>query len=344
MIVGHGDDAFAYPFEIKEDFSSNVPFLNSSSKIIEQLQGRCASVSHYPDPSYRNLRLQVADHHGVSASQVLITNGSAEAFYLLAHFFARQRALIAIPSFAEYEDACWLYHHSLEYEHLTRIADSSLSNKDTVWLGLPNNPDGYMLPQDRLKRWVELFPQTFFIVDTAYRELSSESYDTSEWVHHFPNWIEVHSLTKTFAIPGIRLGYILASDSIIESVEQYRIPWSVNALAVEAGLYIMSHYKELQPPLSELLLGVRDLYNRLFSIEGVRLSKSSTSFLLGELSWGNSLDLKNFLAERYVCLIRSAHNFRGLSDKHFRVATRTPQANALLAHGISEYLRSTASI
>lgn len=344
MILGHGDDAFAYSTEIVENFSSNVPFLNSADKIIRHLQDKCHTISHYPDPSYRELRALIAHRHKVSSSHILLTNGSAEAFYLLAHLFAKQKTLIATPSFAEYEDACNLYHHEIDAIPYSELGKVEFSVYDTFWLGLPNNPDGYMLAKEQLERWIGSNPRTHFIADTAYSELSVGRYDTSLWIDRFENWIEVHSLTKTFAIPGVRIGYIVASPSIIEALERFRIPWSVNSLAVEAGGYILEHYTDLLPPLERLIGLAQQLMQQLSKIEGVEVYPSTTPFFLARLPWGSSLELKDFLVQEYGYLIRSAHNFRGLEERYIRIAARDENANKTLVQGIAQYIKQNRTL
>ena len=161
MIVGHGDDRYSYGGLVRYDFSSNVPYRNHAGEIIDYLSGRLESLTHYPDPQAKELRELLAQHWRLDPDWLLVTNGSTEAFYLLAHLFAGGKTLITVPSFAEYEDACQLYRHHLTYIPTSDIASQS-TPADLLWSALPNNPDGDITHRTGLLNYCSAHRETPF--------------------------------------------------------------------------------------------------------------------------------------------------------------------------------------
>jgi threonine-phosphate decarboxylase len=98
MLTGHGNDLYDYPDNIRCDFSSNIPYRNASETIADYLKNRINAICNYPDPNARKLTSQLADLYAVSPDNILVTNGSAEAFYLLAHFFQNRKSKMRMPA------------------------------------------------------------------------------------------------------------------------------------------------------------------------------------------------------------------------------------------------------
>ncbi|MGL5563408.1 MAG: aminotransferase class I/II-fold pyridoxal phosphate-dependent enzyme [Tannerellaceae bacterium] len=329
MINGHGNNLHAYKGKIKYDFSSNIACNHKSAPILKHLETKLSCINNYPDPNVTELTDKIAAFHGVPAQQVLVTNGSAEAFYLLAHLYQQQHTLICIPAFAEYEDACKLYRHQLSFAALKDFPTVDLHPYKTVWLATPNNPDGYFTDKAAIRTVAAKYPDTTIILDEAYSGLCSGVHAAST-ENEPSNLISIHSLTKLFAIPGIRLGYIIADEAVIAQLHEMRPPWSVNALSQEAGVFIMDHYETLLPDFKELQVEVAFLVDAFAKLDGITIYPSSCNFFLCRLSKGTAADLKAFLIETHGILIRDASNFRGLDTHCFRVAVQSREANEAL--------------
>lgn len=356
MINGHGNNLYHYKEGvIKLDFSSNIAFNNKSDLIIEQLKGNLGSIKNYPDPCVKNLSGKIAEHHKLLFENVLVANGSAEAFYLVAHFLANSstqsvsstqqitqcNTLIHTPAFAEYEDSCTLYNHNLSFAPIFTFAEENFSNFKSVWLGLPNNPDGFITNfKDVIEKCNE-FASIFFIVDMAYNELCTSVSDgvCERGVCELPkNLILINSLTKSFGVPGIRLGYILACKEIIEQLSNMRPPWSVNSLSISVGEYIMDNYNELIFNRDELIGESLFLQRELGNIASIEVIPSGCNFILCRVCNGKSAaELKEFLVENFGILIRDASNFRGLGVEHFRVAAQCRESNIKLVNALREF-------
>lgn len=335
MITGHGNNLYQYQGQIRHDFSSNIAFNQMADDILSFLREKIGSLKSYPDPEARALTRKIAEHHGVDPQCVVVTNGSAEAFYLIAHLFQGAKTAICIPAFSEYEDACALHKHSCSFVPVSQFKDNDFSSYRSVWLGNPNNPDGALTPQKEILRQCKESPETFFIVDYAYMKLTDSSAEI-EIVDHTPkNLIQIHSLTKLFGIPGVRLGYLIAPSQIATKLSSMRPPWSVNSMALDAGEYILDNYNRLLPDIQELTTESILLQSRLAENPFIEVYPSSCNFFLARLKKGTAKWLKEALIDRSGILIRDASNFRSLDQTYFRLSAQRRETNNELVTAIN---------
>lgn len=339
MIHGHGSDLYKYKTNIIADFSSNVWYKGLPTGLLEHLKNNLHKIIHYPEPDAAELASNIAKIHHVITENVLITNGATEAFYLIAQLFQNFNSFIAIPSFAEYEDACNVYSHNIIFiDNCENVINESFDDNTLLWIGNPNNPDGKVFSKNEILELCNCNKNSFIIVDEAYGDLCYNFESSIELLNQCKNLIIIRSLTKAFAIPGIRLGYILASTEIISKIKTIKMPWSVNTLAIEAGLFITKHYHELLPNKNVLEEECIAFYNLLKNLKHVNIHPSKCNYFLLELEKGNANELKAFLIENYGLLIRDASNFKGLTVKYFRVALQSPENNTKLIEGIKNYI------
>lgn len=337
MLTGHGNDIYDFADKITGDFSSNIPYKNCGEQVAAHLRQKMHLIGNYPDPNAAALTRQIARHHGISAENILVTNGSAEAFYLLAHLFSGEPSTIAIPSFAEYEDACTLYRHKLSFFPVADFSSASSFECKTVWFAVPNNPDGEIIAPETIDNLCRTHRHTFFIADNAYGELCPACRPIVPLHARNSNFISVHSLTKTFAIPGLRLGYIVAHETIIKQLQPLRTPWTVNALALEAGGFVMRNYSRLLPDSQALCRESAEFQQQLALVPQLEIVPSRGNYFLVRMKTGTAAHLKSYLIENHGLLIRNADNFRGLSAQHFRLSVQESAMNARLIEALKQY-------
>lgn len=335
MQTGHGNDIYNYPGAIRCDFSSNIPYRNASETIADYLKSRMDTIRNYPDPSSRKLTTQLADFHAVSPDNILVTNGSAEAFYLLAHLFQHRESVIPYPTFSEYEDACHAYRHRISFLPVESLQDSVHFNANTVWFGVPNNPDGTIVNNDAISRFCSENPHTSFIVDAAYDDLCPRNESVKSLQGRFRNLITVYSLTKTFGIPGLRLGYIIAGQQVIDVIRSLRPPWSVNALALAAGSFIMENRDRLLPDAVSLCAESARLQQEISALPQFEVTASPSNFFLVKMKERTAAELKYFLIDNFGLLIRDASNFRGLTPQYFRISVQEEAWNRQLIEALN---------
>ena len=156
-------------------------------------------------------------------------------------------------------------------------------------------------------------------------------------VKNNPNLILIQSISKAYNIPGIRIGYLVASPEIVNEVNKYIIPWSINAIALEASKYILIHPAQFTLPIRKWQRETAELIYQLNKFDNLEVIPSSTTFFLVRLKKGTAAELKKFLWEKYGILIRDASNFRGLDETYFRLSTQTTAENQVLIDAIREW-------
>ncbi|SDF49022.1 pyridoxal phosphate-dependent aminotransferase [Chitinophaga filiformis] len=340
MINGHGDDRYLFNYNIVADFSSNVYYKGFSQELSSHLMDCLYKINNYPESNAQRLQVALADWHRLTPAQVLVTNGATEAFYLVAHAYRRKSATIVIPAFAEYEDACHTNDLQISYVHWDELHPHTFFGTDIVFLGNPNNPTGAVLDRLTILHLVERNPEIIFVIDEAYIDFTTDAISLVTYIRLYPNLIIIKSLTKTYSIPGLRLGYILSNENIINHILPSKMPWSVNALAIEAGLFITRNRHDMSFPVSTLTLDTQALINGLNALGNISIGKTHTNFFLCKTDKGTAADLKQFLLRTAGLLIRDASNFKSLTPQHFRIATQRPEQNALLIKGIKAWMES----
>ena len=340
MIVGHGDDSYLYGKELRANFSSNVYPHADLSRLKAYLAGRIDCIGSYPEPAPQRLEARLAECRGVDAGNICVTAGITEAIYLIASVFGAIRTAVVQPTFSEYADACLMNGHRVVSLYQWPDADApSREHIRLLWIGNPNNPTGEVRDKLCLSELVDANPDTIFVIDQSYEAFTRELLFTPAEAACRRNLILLHSMTKRYAIPGLRLGYISGSESLLSLVRAHRRPWSVNALAIEAGMFLADEERshKLQG-LSEYLQETERLRRRLIGLGGVDVYPTDVHFMLCCLRVGRASALKDYLAASHGLLIRDASNFPGLDSRFFRIATQSAEANAWLLDGIAQFL------
>lgn len=335
MLYGHGDDAFRYGNKVKMNFSTKVYQGADLSDLKTHLMQHFEVVSHYPEPEPRELERLLAAQLGVPESTVMVTNGATEAIYLVAQLYKGWASVIPQPTFNEYEDACKAFDHLISYE-MTDELDVLPENR-LYWLCNPNNPTGNVLLKSLLNHIIRQNPRYVYVLDQSYADYTlSPMLEPVEMTDCY-NLLLIRSLSKKYCIPGLRLGYIFSSPIIIDRLRQIRQPWTVNALAIEAGKYLVEKDPTMIPDLRAYLAEAQRLRERLSAISGVMVMNTHTHFMLVNIDFGNTQHLKKWLVDNHGILIRDASNFRGLDNHCFSVTAQTPEEDDALVEAIQKY-------
>ena len=327
MIEGHGDDLYKYD-GIKMNFSSNTNCYADLKPLEQHLKTVLEkAIASYPEPQPKRLEALIADRSGILPEEVCVTAGATEAIYLIAQTFKGSKSVIPQPTFSEYADACHIHNHIVSL-------GATLEGARLVWMCNPNNPTGKVIPKDTLKETISISKETFFVIDQSYESFTLCPLLTDKEAVKMGNLLLIHSMTKRYAIPGLRLGYIVGDKELLGRVRAQRMPWSVNSLAIEAGIFLTYSGEEKPVPLQES----QRLRNKLNEISGIETFDSDTHFFLARLTNGKASDLKEYLARQQGILIRDASNFPTLDQNYFRIAARTPEENDFLIETIRKFL------
>ncbi len=339
MLNGHGNSRLDLTHPVKIDFSSNVWHTSLNEKLYAHLKEELSKIVNYPPVDAGDLQQLISQYHGLADGQVCVTNGATEAFYLIAHAFQSKNSAIFIPSFSEYQDAAELYRHSIRFCSESK-SNANLDGIDLVWIGNPNNPDGKMMSAGYIKKLLEKYPAATFVIDEAYGEVCDAFESAVDLIDQYDNLIVVKSMTKQCVIPGLRLGYFLSNANLVQKIAAFRMPWSVNSLAIAAGHYIFNHYELFDIDTHSLKMESKALQAALRNIGGIEVTDSETNYFLCRLEKGTAAHLKDYLLKNHSILIRDASNFEGLDSSYFRVSIQGDIPNQLLKRAIKEYMKN----
>lgn len=334
MLKGHGDDIHNYKREIVSNFSSNIYGKQDLSALQQHLCSNIGLIHSYPEPDASSLTRLLAEKHCIGNENICVTNGATEAIYLIAQTFTNRNSSIVVPTFSEYEDACTIHNHTLSFiQHPDEIDNEA----ELVWICNPNNPDGTAYDLDYLTGIVKKHSDTIFLFDQSYGHFTDRQVWDIEEATQYTNVILIHSMTKQYCVPGLRLGYITGHSELIRQISERRMPWSVNGLATEAGKFLIGNEVRL-PDIHAYLRETKRLQKKLSELPGITVSPTCTHFFLCRLEKKEAADLKSWLIDNYGILIRNAANFRGLDAHHFRIAAQSPEENEVLLKAIREWI------
>lgn len=322
----HGNDKYNYNGKIAADFSSNVWCRPMPPFFFSELQKSLFSVADYPHPHAADFAEFLADFHQFNAENVFVTNGSVEAMFLLAQAFAGEKSAIVYPCFSEYEMACARFDHQLSFFPNQQFLSADFTGFDLVWLGNPNNPDGKTFSVLEIENLLTANPSVLFIIDEAFDHLCVGFESSVQLLKKFENLVIIRSFTKAFAIPGLRLGYVVAPARIIGKIRKVSIPWSVNSLAISAGKIILENYNAFSPDKNELKRLAGYLLSGLARFPQLSVTPSGTNFFLVKMENRPASALKQFLATQHRILIRDADSFRGLDKTYFRLSVQPEES------------------
>ena len=342
MIKGHGDDTYQYSRPIVANFSSNI-YSHADLRALKDYLKECLDViGSYPAPVASHLEAVLAQQLHIAPEEVLVTSGATAGIYLLAQAFAGSRSAVLQPTFNEYADACRMHGHRVKSLFLLPSAREDYRLPEDVrmlWLCNPNNPTGQVIPLEELRLLLRQNPQVLFVIDQSYEDFTLKYLLTEREALECGNVLLLHSLTKRFAIPGLRLGYLTGDARLLQRVRSHQMPWAVNALALEAGEWLLRQGGCCVPvSLNAYRKETARLRERLLALGALEVWDSDTHFLLVRLRMGRAAALKEWLMQEKGILIRDASNFEGLDDSYFRIATQDPEENDLLVEGIAEWL------
>lgn len=337
MIEGHGDDSYKFSRPITANFSSNVYGRADLSLLKAHLCRRIEAIGNYPEPEPYTLEARMAARYHLPDNAVCVTNGATEAIYLIAQTFRGTNTAVLQPTFSEYADACRMHGHRVSSLYqLPKAQDGYRLPEDIrmFWLCNPNNPTGTVADKEYMCGLVEHNPQVCFIIDQSYEYFTLCPLFSPAEAAEYPNVLLLHSMTKRYAVPGLRLGYVTGNPGLLARLRTNRMPWSVNQLAIEAGLFLLENDVPNPLDVAACLQETARLHAALEAIGGLDVWPTQTHFMLVQLRFGKASALKDYLAEEHGILIRDASNFVGLNEHFFRIATQTPEENDRLVAAI----------
>ena len=328
------------------DFSENTnPFgppafikdLNSDQLV--------SSIKAYPDPNVTDLTERLAFTNKVPKETILVGNGAAELIYLIAQLFENKHVAIVEPAFSEYREACEAFGcditsivlpppWKLDVEKVT----STFSKIEALFICSPNNPTGVQYTEKEIIFLLEEAEKAgvYIILDEAFYDFSEEGVGLARLQRNFSRFIILRSLTKMFAIAGIRLGYLIADKNIIKKVSRYQPTWSVNGIAQHIGLKLLDERSFVTNTVENIHIERRRMTQLLQELDYIVSDSSVNFYLLGEETRIDLMPLFMFLVDKGI-IARHTYNFSGLNGAYLRFAVKDRLSNNHLLAALSEW-------
>lgn len=371
----HGGNIFQFaheqriePYEVV-DFSANINPLGPSQRGLDALNSQLRYISHYPDATNDDVLNAIADTYGMDKHQITVGNGAAELLYAICRLPGYTGAFVPAPGFSEYKEALEaskipvrdIFYRPREddngkpyfevpYLALETFA-AELKGQDgriIVFLGNPNNPDGTLLDKDHIRTVASMLKDanSLLIIDESFIDfvgndpLQDNEHSMRSLVNEFDNIIVVHSFTKFYAVPGLRIGAAFANETLITQLQQYIPSWSVNTLAqayTKAALNDVDYIKRTKQELNDERAF---MYNALDDIEGITVYPPSANFMLFQVNQeGITANYINEELKKYNMIVRNCDSYVGLTNHWVRIAIKDHDTNIKLVDKLTNILK-----
>jgi threonine-phosphate decarboxylase len=355
---GHGGDLLTAHQLFKKDsrelldFSANINPLGPPARVIELLKERLETIVQYPDPAHRILKQKLAEKHSVSPEHILIGNGAAECIALILLGLRPQIVGVIYPCFSEYEQLSVAYgakinscYGKLELDFKPELSELILliAESDLVFIGHPNNPTGIMYTEEELVQIAEYAEQTntYLVIDEAFIDFLPRRKQLTllQELERFKHVLIIRSMTKIYAIPGLRLGYVLSHPDLIHKLQAKQVTWSVNQMALIAGEAVLNEMEYEEETIALVQEQRRYVKHSIEENLGWVVFPGQANFLLVRITDGiTSADLQWRMGEKGI-LIRSCAMYPGLTSQDFRIGIRTKKENDCLIQAFKEVIK-----
>lgn len=323
------------------DFSANINPLGPSQKAMDAIRTALDVIPVYPDEFSDGLSRSLSERLRIPADTILPGNGATELLYFWIRTIRPRRATLVVPTFVEYRRAleavgCEVKTVTLNAGDFFRLP-AVTNPAELIIVTNPNNPTGSYTPTEEMVDWIgRIHPSTQIFIDEAFVEFTAQP-SLVRYIDRFPNLWVLRSMTKFYALPGLRLGYLAGSG--VRTLYEKREPWQVNSLAEAAGIASLDDraYEE-----ATLQLVQREriwLWKELQGLTSIRAFPTAGNFFFARCASDEMLDgLIATLIENNI-LIRDCRGIEGLAGPCFRFAIKRRRENELLLSKVAESCR-----
>ncbi|MCD6532495.1 MAG: threonine-phosphate decarboxylase [Deltaproteobacteria bacterium] len=333
------------------DFSANINPLGLPPGVDKELHDGLRNLANYPEIGAESLCRCVAERHNLDVDNVVVGNGSSALIYLLTRVLKPQKALIWAPSFTEYERAlsqvqCQVTNFNIWHPNkqlsLDEIIKSTVAMQpDMVFICNPNNPTGVLWSIMELEKIVSAYQKVGIIcvLDEAFIDFVGIKSSFAARVNDFDNLIVLRSLTKIYALAGLRCGYLLSGHSINSHLGRFLEPWSINSLALKAAIAALENDQEFIRQTISFIGEQRDyLYKELQKIEFLRSFPSHANYILTKLDNGiDGEEVRRYLFSSERILVRLCGDYVGLGQNYLRFAVKGEDDNRKLIKTLQRF-------
>ena len=331
-----------YGNEIEYDFSVNLNPLGPPDAVREALAAALNHVEEYPDPEYRELRRALANYRQLAEEQLVLGNGASELIPGIIRALAPKTCMVTAPCYSGYETAlkaaapsCRIHRIFLREENDFTLPENICQEIARVKPNLliltnPNNPNGKRISANRLRTIADACRTagTVLLMDECFLALSGG--DEDSLIHRIgeeglPPTMVLRAFTKTFAIPGVRLGYAVCSGSLAARIQRELPEWNLSVFAQYAGLAALEPSGYMAASV-EMIAQEREYLTAELKKLGIRVFLSDANYILFQ---SRDRELHRKLLDKGI-LIRDCRDYHGLTAGFYRAAVRTRRENTAL--------------
>lgn len=336
----HGGDI--YSRRIDYDFSANINPLGMPKSVVKILAEHIKDFERYPDARCRELKNAIAEHENFIKEKIVCGNGAADLIYRIVYTLNPKTALLAVPTFSEYEKAlqsvgCRINYHELEECREFTLTDDILpkiAGNDIMFLCTPNNPTGKIIPRELMQKVIAECSKTgcMLAVDECFMDFT-ENREYCMIQPGYKNVMILKAFTKIYAMAGLRLGYLLCPDiDLAEKINDCGQCWSVSVPAQMAGVQALAEHDYVEKTVS-LISEEREYLMKNLRGFGFKVYDSAANYLLFQCGF----PIDEMLLKKGIA-IRNCSNYSGLGKGFFRTAVRNHKENEVLVRAIREVL------
>ena len=335
-------------------YNSNLNPMGVPESVKKALSENLDSIIRYPSEYYGDLKKSISLYSGAEEENIVLGNGLSDMLRLYCSLIIPQKALILSPTATEYERVLSIYGCEVSYYELDEEKDyvpdikdfiSGLdSSYDMIILGNPNNPTSQIIGREDMELIAEVCKELeiFLIIDEMYIEFTEdyEKLTSTPLVKEFDNIAVLRSVSKFFAVPGLRLSYsIISNPSHLEMISITVAPNKISTLTAAACTAMFKDKKYIEESRSQIHTERNLIFSAMNTNKNVKLFKPYANFMLVKI-------LKDDLSAQAIeehcrtkgIIIRNCSNFHGLDNKYIRFCFMKPKQNDLLVNTILELL------
>ena len=337
-VPGRSQDEIAEDFNLKKEdiikLGSNENPWGPSPKAMEAIREEITSINRYPESQLHELVSEIAEYAGVEDSQVIIGgDGADEIIDVLAKTFINNgdEFIVPLPSYMYYEYLLKQYGAKPVYARwdldenkldVQSIFDSITSKTKMIFLCSPNNPTGTLIEKEVLMNIASKNPNILIVIDEAYFEYSEVT--NKDLINEYDNIFIIRTMSKVLGLAGMRIGYGLACEEIIEYMHRIKPVFSLTRLSFVAALNTFRDKKYIEESIAKGIESRQYLYDEVSKIDGLYVFPSKSNFMLIRVkdTGFTASELALELMKKGI-IVRDCTSFKGLDEYWIRISICT---------------------
>lgn len=352
-VPGKSQDEIASDFNLKKEdiikLGSNENPWGPSPKAMKAISEEIKSINRYPESQLHELVSEIANYAGVKDSQVIIGgDGADEIIDVLAKTFIDNgdEFIVPLPSYMYYEYLLKQYGANPVYAKwdldenkldVESIYEAITPKTKMIFLCSPNNPTGTLIDKEVLMDIAGKNPEILIVIDEAYFEYSEVT--NKDLINEFDNIFIIRTMSKVLGLAGMRIGYGLACEQIIEYMHRIKPVFSLTRLSFVAALNTLKDKEYIEESIRKGIESRQYLYDEISKIDGLNVFPSKSNFMLiGIKDTGFTASQLAFELMKKGIIVRDCTSFKGLDEYWIRISICTLQEDKKFIEILKEVL------